>query len=219
MKYFRLFLMALPLLVGCSNEGYETGDGSDSYVRADFVEAHTVARGAFDSAVTDEDERLVLSPHALGEWAGTADSTYRALLYYKKEGDGGQVVPVQIVRVLTAKYADTSRPDTLKTDPVTFQSLWRSKNGRYLNIGFYVKTGQDGEMSHGLQTIGIRKDSVVTTAGGIRRVYITLTHDQNHVPQYYSSRAYLSLPLQGEDRSSVFHLTVNTYKGIIQRSI
>ena len=219
MKHFRLFLMTLPFLVSCSNEGYETGDGSYSYVRADFVEAHTVARGEFDSAVTDENEHLVLSPHAMEKWAGTADSTYRALLYYKKEKVAGQVVPFQIVSVLTVKYADTSRPDTLKTDPVTFQSLWRSKNGRYLNISFYVKTGQGGEMRYGPQTIGIRKDSVATAADGTRQVYITLTHDQNHMPQYYSSRAYLSLPLQEEDRTSVFHLTVNTYKGIIQRSI
>ncbi|SFG06073.1 NigD-like C-terminal domain-containing protein [Prevotella sp. KH2C16] len=219
MKLLRLFLMVLPLFVSCSNEGYETGDGSYSYVRADFVEAHTVAKGEFDSAITDEDERLELNPHAIGEWALTADSTYRALLYYKKEEAVGQAVPVQIVQVLTVRYADTSRPDTLKTDPVTFQSLWKSKNGKYLNIGLYVKTGQDGEMRYGLQTLGIRKDSVVLAADGTRQVYISLTHNQNNVPQYYSSRAYLSLPLQGEDRSSAFHVTINTYKGRVEKDV
>ena len=208
MKHIRFFLMILPLLLSCSKEGYETGNGSYSYVKADFVEAHTVASKEFDRAVTDANEQLVLTPHAFGEWAETADSTYRALL-----------VPLQIVRVLTVKYADTTRPDTLKTDPVTFQSLWKSKNGRYLNVGFYVKTGQDGELRNGLQTIGLRKDSVVVDAAGRRQVYITFIHDQHQVPQYYSSRAYMSLPLQGEDRTSVFHLTIHTYKGVIQRSI
>ena len=219
MKHIQLFSMVLLILAGCSKEGYETGNGSYSYVKADFVEAHTVASNEFDRAVTDANEQLVLTPHAFGEWAETADSTYRALLYYNKEKNDGRVVPLQIVRVLTVKYADTTRPDTLKTDPVTFQSLWKSKNGRYLNVGFYVKTGQDGELRNGLQTIGIRKDSVVVDAAGRRQVYITFIHDQHQVPQYYSSRAYMSLPLLGEDRTSVFHLTIHTYKGVIQRSI
>ena len=187
MKHIQLFSMVLLILAGCSKEGYETGNGSYSYVKADFVEAHTVASKEFDRAVTDANEQLVLTPHAFGEWAETADSTYRALLYYNKEKNDGRVVPLQIVRVLTVKYADTTR--------------------------------QDGASRNGLQTIGIRKDSVVVDAAGRRQVYITFIHDQHHVPQYYSSRAYMSLPLQGEDRTSVFHLTIHTYKGVIQRSI
>lgn len=219
MKLSRFIILALPLLAACSSDGYETGDSALSYMRADFVEAHTVASGQFDSALTDDGESLTLSPQATASWASKADTTYRALLYYNKVEGESTVQPIQMVRVIAARYARTERSDTLKTDPVTFQSMWRSKNGKYLNIGLYVKTGADGEGSIGIQTLGMRLDSVGTAADGGRVAYITLTHNQNNVPQYYSSRAYVSLPLEGDDRQSSFHVTINTYSGRMERDI
>lgn len=219
MKPLKLLLFALPLLVSCSTNSYETGDDELSYMRADFVEAHTVAKGEFDSAVTDDNTSLIFNPHVKGSWAQSADSTYRALLYYKKASDSTLVEPIQIARVLLIHYDQTTRPDTLKTDPLTFESIWRSKNQKYLNIGFFVKTGQTGTSQSLIQYLGIRKDKVINDASGIRQVYVTLTHDQNNVPEYYSSKGYLSLPLSDEDKSSVFHVTIHTYSGIIEKII
>lgn len=219
MKRLSLLLLAFPLFVSCSNDSYETGDDELSYMRADFVEAHTAAKGEFDTAVTDDGDALTISPHATGSWAQKADSTYRALLYYNKVADAKAVEPVQIVRVLVANYSKTTRPDTLKTDPLTFESAWKSKNGKYLNIGFLLKVGKSDTEKNPVQYLGIRKDNVTTDASGVRHVYITLTHNQNNVPQYYSSKGFLSLPLSDEDKSSVFHITINTYSGSIQPEI
>lgn len=219
MKVYKLLFLALPLLAGCSSDGYETGDSGLSYMHADFVEAHTSDKGQFDRVLTDDDAELSLSPNAYASWATKADTTYRALLYYNKVGSDNTVQPIQIVHVVTARYANTERTDTLRTDPITFQSLWRSRNGKYLNIGFYIKTGTDEEGKIGSQTVGLRRDSVVTAADGGRIVYVTLTHNQNNVPQYYSSRAYLSLPLEGDDRQSAFHVKINTYAGRVEKVI
>lgn len=219
MKPLKLLLFALPLLASCSTNSYETGDDELSYMRADFVEAHTVAKGEFDSAVTDDETSLVLNPHVRGSWAQKPDSTYRALFYYKKMPGSTAVEPIQMSRVLVAYYTETTRPDTLKTDPLTFESIWRSKNQKYLNIGFFVKTGQMDTSQGLIQYLGIRKDKVVNDISGIRQVYITLTHDQNNVPEYYSSKGYLSLPLSDEDKSSIFHVTIHTYSGTIEKII
>jgi len=219
MKPLKLLLSVLPLLVSCSTGSYETGDEEYSYMRADFVEAHTVAKGEFDRAVTDDNTSLTLIPHVTGSWAQKADSTYRALLYYNKVSGSTAVEPIQAVRVLVVNYDKTMSLDMLETDPLIFESIWRSKNQKYLNIGFFVKTGQTGTGQSLDQYIGIRKDKVIIDSFGVRHVYITLTHNQNNVPEYYSSKGYLSLPLSDEDKSSTFHVTIHTYSGIIEKTI
>ena len=83
----------------CSNEAYDTGDGSLSYMRADFVEANTDGNANIISATTDEGTVLTLSPSVQADWTTTKDSTYRALLYYNIAKDNSSNTDVEHIAI------------------------------------------------------------------------------------------------------------------------
>lgn len=205
------FLLALAFLslTACENESYDSGDTALSYLRADFGMVHTAQAGTADYAVTDEGGRIGFTPMATVAWATTPDSLYRALIYYNKVENHAE--PKAVQQVLVAHLlppADVSRPST---DPLVFESAWLG--GGFLNVGFAVKTGQDG--SNALQSIGFRRDSAVTTRTETT-VYITMLHAQNGVPEYYSSHGYVSVPT---DSTCRYVLRVNTYDGWKEKKI
>ncbi|MCI6618621.1 MAG: NigD-like N-terminal domain-containing protein [Prevotella sp.] len=210
-----ILLCLLLIMAACTADQYDTGDGRYSYLSADFVRAHTSMAGAVDYAVTDDGDSLILNPEGKASWATKADSVYRALLYYNKVKGGAE--PVVITRVPVIIPLATSRPDTLRTDPVTFESAWVSKDGRYLNVGYAVKTGRSDQADTQYQTLGIRLDSAVADTEGRRRISLTMYHDQHGVPEYYSVRGYVSIPLDKVQRPCTLELTVNTYSGVVRR--
>ena len=57
----RLCPAVVALLSACSSDSYESGMGTYSLTRADFVEVHSAAPRTADYAVTDDGERLVLT--------------------------------------------------------------------------------------------------------------------------------------------------------------
>ena len=71
--------LCLPLLLACSKNSYDDGDGHFSYLRADFVEApaqqHSIA-----FAVTDTGDTLRFAPSFTAPWLARHDTLYRALL-------------------------------------------------------------------------------------------------------------------------------------------
>lgn len=204
-------LLALCCMGGCTHETYDTGDMELSYLRADFVEAHTVAAKQVDSAVTDEGLTLQLAPYATAEWATTADSIYRALLYYNKVEDG-TTKPVAIVSVPVLRCKPLASDEQLYTDPVVLESSWLSKNGKYLNLGLLLKTGvADG--IDALQKVGVVQHDVVTQADGTHLYDLQFFHQQNGVPEYYSARTYISIPLTDMRQGDTIRLSVNTYQG------
>ena len=73
------------ILSACSNDPYDTGDGSLSHMRADFVEAQTDASANIISIETDDGEHMFLTNAINVSWAERPDTIYRALLYYNKE--------------------------------------------------------------------------------------------------------------------------------------
>lgn len=81
--------LLLTFVAACENESYDSGTGSLSLTRADFVEAHTDDACAIDYAVTDEGLRLELSPRFVPSWAETSDTLYRAVLYYDVPASAG----------------------------------------------------------------------------------------------------------------------------------
>uniref|UniRef100_UPI000ACA03CE hypothetical protein n=1 Tax=Prevotella micans TaxID=189723 RepID=UPI000ACA03CE len=127
-----LAIVFVLLLSACTTDFYETGDSPLSYLRTDFVEIRTAAPTIFTKAITDDSDTLLLDPSIKANWAQTADSTYRALLYYRKTA-------LRTVTPLAINYIPVVRP-TMKTDlarfadPVTLQSAWISKNRKYLNL-------------------------------------------------------------------------------------
>lgn len=190
-------------LAACSSESYDTGDGSLSYMRAEFVEVSTDSNAAAVAAVTDAGQRLSLSPAVRASWITAKDSVYRALLYYNVPSDAAGVAvaeqltvkPLAVGSVIVPKVfnALSSRVDC-PADPVTLESAWLSKNSRYVNLDLSIKVGEkDGET--GKQTVGVAYVGSVAAAGGTKTHRLVFVHSQNGVPEYYSSQVYVSVPL------------------------
>ena len=76
------------VLFSCTQDGYETGEGEYSLLRADLVDVHVNGERRVDYVLTDDSDSLrTQRPFTVG-WIETADTTYRALLYYKlKDGN------------------------------------------------------------------------------------------------------------------------------------
>ena len=58
----------------CTTSTYDDGDGDYSYLRADFVEAHTVAPQQIDYAINDEGEKISFSTPFAVKWTEKADT-------------------------------------------------------------------------------------------------------------------------------------------------
>lgn len=209
-----LLLCSSLSLVSCENDGYDTGDGSLSYMRADFVEAYTDSEALITYVITDDDERLTLSSPYSVSWVTEPEAVYRALLYYDASSTPIEPITISSVSVPLIVMAEDVEDNT--TDPLYWDSAWQSANGRYINLRLTVMLGaEDGEI--GTQTVGMRCDSICYDDAGAKEVYLTLLHNQCGVPEYYSSQAYLSIPISylpcetsTGDRVSV---TVCTYDG------
>ncbi len=225
MKKIAFLVPLLLLFLACTNDGYDTGDGSLSNMRADFVEAHTNSSAYINQIVTDDGETLTLTKSPSVSWATKPDTLYRALLYYNKvlsSSGSYQAEPISISQIPVLEITDIADiTNGVVTDPVSFTSAWKSKNGKYINLDFYIKIGSsDG--SFGSQAIGIVYDGAQTTDSGNRHVSLRLYHDQNGVPEYYSTEVFVSIALtdfpitltQGDE----IEITINTYDGTITKS-
>ncbi len=190
-----LLLVFSALYCGCSSETYDTGDGSLSYMRADFVEAQTDANAAVVSATLDDGTTLLLVPSAKADWIKAKDSLYRALLYYNKVEDKSSVVPVAVSQVLVPNVVSGNNSLAIyPADPVNLETAWMSRNKRYLNLGIYIKIGtKDG--SYGTQALGFLHYGTVEQEDGSTLYKVRLVHSQNGVPEYYSTQVYMSIPI------------------------
>lgn len=211
----RLCPTVVALLSACSSDSYESGMGTYSLTRADFVEVHSAAPRTADYAVTDDGERLVLTAPKMADWLTKGDTIYRAVMYYNLQEDGrAEVVSLASVPVLRGKPREEFEEGVM-TDPVKFESLWMSASGRYVNVGFYLKNGT-AEGSQALHTIGVVDEGTAGNADGTRTAVYRLYHDQGGVPEYYSTRYYVSIPCGTIDADSV-RLLINTYDGETER--
>lgn len=184
----RILLMGL--LVACTADSYESGDGRYSYLRADFVTAHTNNDGAIDRCQTDDDSLLLFTPPLATPWVTKADTLYRALLYYNKTGADIRPLSIQRVSVVTPQMR---QPQTqVQCDPLTVESSWWSKNHRYFNIALLVKTGQADSLDS-RQELGLAIDTLDAANHTLR---LQILHRQNGVPAYYTTKVYLSIPAE-----------------------
>ena len=202
----------------CTTSTYDDGDGDYSYLRADFVEAHTVAPQQIDYAINDEGEKINFSTPFAVKWTEKADTFYRALLYYDRRPTESLPISLQRVYVLSPKAVEEVKNP--KFDPVTFESAWLSRcqmsspqsgglrGAFYLNISFLLKTGQPDD-ENARQSIGVMGEERNDT------LCLTLLHDQGDVPQYYSTRIFASIPIDG---TKPVTLNLNTYEGSVVRA-
>lgn len=204
-------ILLTAVTAACTSEAYDSGDGRYSRLRADFAMAHTSATGLIDRAVTDDGSHLTFAPAFSASWATKADTTYRALLYYN-DADGGSDRQVEgVTSAAVAVCRIMAAPEVMRTDPVTPQSFWRSADGHYLNLALDLKRGNtDDSAAH--HTLGIVAADTLSLADGTRLLRLRLYHDQGGVPEYYTSRTYLSIPADDLSADSVT-VDIVTYKG------
>ncbi len=215
MRRVTVFLFVVLLLAGCSVDSYKTGDGGLSYLTVEFGEVKTAEAKTIVGFSSDDGLDVNFSRPYTAEWADKANGTYRALVYYDKV-EKGSTFAHSISQVPVVKPLITNRPDTVKTDPLIFESAWKSTNGKYLNVGFYVKTGTaDGKINK--QLLGVWREKVVDHADGTKDVYLKVMHSQNKAPEFYRTKGYMSIPLDGMQNDRIF-LSVITYDGEVTKT-
>lgn len=225
MKVLSTLLMLTFMLIGCTSESYDSGDGRYSAMRADFTEARTDGTAAIVSFTTDDGESLNLTQPYKPSWNQKADTTYRALIYYNKvqgpQGkDEAQLVMLNSVAVPVPKPAAEFK-EGVKTDPVVLNSTWISRSGRYLNLDLSLKTGKTDDKD-AIQTLGIAIENTTQSADGHTTMTLTLYHDQGTVPEYYSTACYVSVPLfrtpTALSAGDTVRINVSTYSGKITKT-
>ena len=210
------YAILLLLFASCESDSYDKGEGELSLATAEFVEAHANDKRQMDFVVTDNGELLKLSIQPSVKWMTTPDSLYRALLYYNNIGEG-IIEPLSITQVPTLSIYPDWQIKNIKTDPVTFESIWQSANGKYLNMAFYLKIGEVGKDAE-LHTISMIQDTIITNTDGSATAYMQLFHDQGDMPEHYSSKCYISIPRDSIKADSVC-MGINTYKGVIYKKM
>lgn len=208
--------VAMMALASCETDTYEKGEGKYSLTQADFVTAYTAADRAVASVLTDDGTAYTLSQPLTPSWATVPDTAYRAVLYYNKVGEAmAQPVSLSLIPTLIP------HPDSLfkekKTDPVTLESVWRSKSGRYVNMAIYLKVGQADEPNL-TQTVGLMAEDTLVHADQKRTLTLRFYHDQGGVPEYYSQKYYLSIPTDSI-QADTLRLIVNTYEGEVSKRV
>lgn len=181
------------VVVACTSDSYDSGDTPLSYLSAEWADVTTNDAGLVAKAVTDDGQQLTLSPPYAADWLKqTADTTCRALLYHGQVVDG--VTDVKALSpVMMASVVDRRAGMTLKLDPIGGARGWFSANKKYLNLVLTLKVGYQKDAPT-QQKMGLVRDSTTTLADGSRCHWLTLVHDQNGVPAFYSQEACVSVP-------------------------
>lgn len=202
----------------CSNTSYEEGDSKLSYLRTDFADATTDSQGRLSAATTDDGVSLTFTRPMQTSWSNAADSLCRVLLNYNMYANGTDsnvVEPLAAKIVYTLQPAKPSVQTQAATDPVSLVSAWKSKNGNYVNLRLGLKTGKaSGDDQR--QSIGLALDSTVTSDGSTTYC-LRFLHSQGGVPEYYTTDAYVSIPIKQMTTGSKVRLSLNTYNGWVTR--
>ena len=124
---------------------------------------------------------------------------------------------ISLGRVHCLQITPLSEFEDYKVDPVKFESLWKSKSGKYLNLHLQLKTGYT-EDTTAIHKLAFVSDGVIPHSDGRRTLSLCLHHDQGGVPEYYSTQAYLSISTADLLVDSV-RLSLNTYSGPVVRTL
>ena len=222
MKKAAAFILSVAL-TACSIDAYDKGEGEYSLLTAEMADV-TIGSDKYTKAIeTDQGEKLTLAKPVTVKWMEKGDTTYRALVYYKQQADGkAEMVSMSRVGVLKPRRltSEDGREEVMKTDPLYVESVWTGKNKKYVNMRLRLLTGEaspdpsdGGEKA--VQTLGLIDCS--PSSEGQRAAFV-LYHDQGGQPEYYSTTAFVSIPLN-EVPADTLTITVNTYDGVFTRTI
>lgn len=79
-----------------------------------------------------------------------------------------------------------------------------------------LKTGQADD-NDGTQSVGLAQDTILLNGDETHTAVFRLLHDQCGVPQYYTSRRFVSILLPDTVQLDTIRLTIPTYEGKLER--
>ena len=142
----------------------------------------------------------------------TADSIYRVVCRYapltSKDASTLEATVYSFLSVISPIPMAESNFETIHTDPVSIQSIWRS--GDYLNLILNIKVKEKNSK------LAFIENGISTNDDGKQTLSLTLFHNRNNDIEGFDQKYYLSVPLwhyQGllqKGDSIIFNL--NTYK-------
>lgn len=213
-RLMRNGMAAMLMLVchaACEQENYESGEGENSLLTAEIVEAEVGSTKTCATALLDDGRRIQLERAITASWMTKADTAYRAVLYYKKKPEGNEPVSIAPVLVPAIRRADTIKSG-VKTDPVKLESIWKAKSGRWVNLSLNLLVGSTDD-SDAVHLLGLVADTLMANADGTKTQHLRLYHDQGGMPEYYSYHVYLSIPLTIM-AADTLAIGINTYDSL-----
>lgn len=214
-KFIYAAFLWLPVLIGCTTDSYDKGEGKYSLMQAELVDLTVNGQKEGIAFVTDDGARFMLTPSVVASWIQTADTVYRALLYFNKISET-TAESMSLGAVPTLRAIHHWQLKEQPEDPLGVESGWLSKNGKYLNLGLLLKTGQE-EGNDGTQKIALAQDTIRLNDDQTHTAYFRLLHDQSGVPEYYTSRRYVSILLPDTVQLDTIRLTLPTCEGKKER--
>ena len=213
-KYTLPFILFVLLLFSCETDSYEKGQGKYSLMMADMGEIMVNSDKQVTAFTTDDGDSYPLTSPATVQWVQTADTTYRAIIYYNKV-ENGQAEYMGLSSVPTMTPVEHWRIKEQPQDPVGFESAWLAKTKKYINLGLLFKSGYV-EDTMGRHMISMAQDTILVNANQTSTAYYRFLHSQNETPEYFTNRHYLSILLPQELPDTVC-VSVVTYSGTIER--
>lgn len=184
--------------------------GEETYVSPDLITEmvclKTDNQGFGTYFVTDEGRTWHLSkenqPDSL-----TADSTYRVVSRYVPLNET-DAKAYSFYKTISTLPKLESEYESIHTDPVSIQSIWRS--GDYLNMVLQIMVK---DQKHELSFI---ENGITTHADGTQTLTLTLYHDRKGDVEGFNEKQYLSIPLWHYqdilNMGDQIVLQLNTYK-------
>ena len=210
-----IVMLWLPLLVSCTTDNYNKGQGKYSLMQGELVDLTINSEKEATAFTLDDGSRFTLTPFATAKWIETADTTYRAILYYNQLSEK-TAEAVSLGAVPTLRAVRHWQLEQQPEDPIGIESAWLSKSGKYLNLGLLLKTGQADD-NDGTQKVALAQDTIRLNDDQTHTAVFRLLHDQCDVPQYYTSRRFVSILLPDTVQLDTIRLTIPTYEGMVER--
>ena len=214
MKRFLPFYLFAFLLFSCETDSYEKGEGKYSLMQADMGELMINGEKQAVAFTTDDVDSYTLTSPVTSQWIQTADTTYRAIIYYNKV-ENSQAEYMGVTTVPTMVPVEHWRFEKLLQEPVGFESAWLAKSKKYINLGLLFKSGYVDD-ALGRHIISIAQDTVLVNADQTRTAYYRFLHSQNEMPEYFTNRHYVSILLP-QDLPDTASISIVTYSGTIER--
>ena len=214
-KYILPLCLFTSLLFSCETDSYEKGEGRYSLMQADMGELTVNGEKKAMAFTTDDGDSYTLTSPVAAQWIQTADTTYRAIIYYNKV-ENSQAELMGLSAIPTMQPVEHWRFKEQPQDPVGFESAWLAKNKKYINLGLLFKSGYVDD-TMGNHVVSVAQDTVLVNADHTRTAYYRFLHGQNETPEYFTNRHYVSILLPQEHPDTVC-ISVTTYNGVIKRT-